>query len=250
MLNTAQPSSARANNKILELASGKFFRWTALLLLTASYLAVLVVLFPASSDNAELIDDLRSRRTSIVQVDTNGSEVFVEWSTGILSRKKQTYQFAYGNPGSAGAFERFKQATEQDIAGSGTIVQFQPFDPSHGFGGLKLLVSIAYPSLLGWSPLGIGALVTGLLAIGHILLGIRNNPQKNLAWLWICMLTGFGFFAYLWVEPRPLLAFSAKRRESGPARSPSTLGVLVHTALTMAVLAALGIAFIQTIHAI
>ncbi|MFD5435127.1 hypothetical protein ACFWJ4_23635 [Kitasatospora sp. NPDC127067] len=249
-MDSARLGSNRFNGRISDLMSRNATKWAALLMLIASYLAVLVVVFPASSDNDELVDDLRSRRASVVNLDTNGSEVFVEWSTGILSRKKETYKFTYGNPGPAGAIDAFERAIEQEVSSSGATVQFQAFDPSHGFGGLKLLISVAYPSLLGWSPLGVGAYLIGLLTIGHILLGVRRSTQRYWAWFWICLLTGFGFFAYLWAEPRPLLAISAKRRKSGPDRSPGVLGVLGYTAFTMAFLAVLGIAFVQTIHAI
>ncbi|MFJ9447904.1 hypothetical protein ACIRRH_39670 [Kitasatospora sp. NPDC101235] len=219
---------------MLDRVLSKPTRWAGLLILVASYLAVLVVIFPAGSSHAELVADLRSHRASVVQVDTDGAQVFAQWTTGVFVHKAETYQFPYRNPGSAGAINAFEQVVEQQVAGSGAIVRFHPFDPSYGFGGLSLLVAVLYPSILGWSPLGVGAYVTGLLIVGYILFANRNKGDQGAAWLWICLLTGFGFFAHLWAEPSPLLAFSAKRRREGRGRPMGVPGALGATAVAFA----------------
>ncbi|PYC69154.1 hypothetical protein C7C46_28310 [Streptomyces tateyamensis] len=236
---------------MLDRIFGAPTRWVGLLVLVGSYLAVLALVFPVRSSQAELVADLRSHRTSVVQVDTDGSRVFVQWTTAVFVHKTETYQVRYGDPGLAGPIDEFERVVEQQVAGSGTTVRFQPFDPAYGFGGLSLLVSVLYPRILGWSPLGVGACATGLLIIGHLLLDDRKPATVRGTWLGICLLTGFGFFAYLWAEPSLLPARSAKRRGESPGRGrPSGVsGALGATAVTVALLVAGGIAFVQLVHA-
>ena len=239
---------AAASMRWADRLTAKPVRWVGLLILLASYLAVLVNLFPMNSGNSELVSDLRSRHASVVLVDTDGSEVFVQWSTGPLSHKAETYRFDYGNPGSAGAVPAFEQSIEKDVAGSGATVRFEAFDPSFGFGGISLLAFALYPRVLGWSALAVGSYAVGILILGSLLLSNRRRVERPSAWFWICVLTGFGFFAWLWVEPSPLLTFSAKRRRS---RRSSALGILAPlgaTGIAAALLVVIGIAFVWTIH--
>ncbi|MDH6117297.1 hypothetical protein [Kitasatospora sp. GAS204B] len=236
--------------RFIDRMFAKPVRWAALLVLVAGYLAVLVSLFPVHSENSMLVDDLRSHRTSVVRLDTDGSQVFAEWSTGVLDHKAETYRFAYGNPGSAGAIDAFEQVINQATVGSGATVRFQTFDASHGFGGLSVFVSVLYPSVLGWSLLSVGAYATGLLIISHILLGAGRRRDAGAGWLWICLLTGFGFFSYLWLEPSPLLAFAMRRPKPARTRPLGVLGALGATTVAAAFLAALGLVFIHLIDSV
>ncbi|GAA1959233.1 hypothetical protein [Kitasatospora viridis] len=226
-------------------------RWTALLILLAGYLAVLGTVFPVRTSHADLVADLRSHRASVVRVDTDGAQVFAQWTTtGAFVQKAETYRFPYDRPGPSGAIGEFEQVVARQLAGSGAVVRFQPFDPSYGFGGLSLLVAVLYPSVLGWSPLGVGTYLVGLVIVAHLVLGDdRRRTGGAGTWLWICLLTGFGFFAYLWVEPSPLLAFPARRRRAGRVRPPGVPGALGATAAAFALLAAGGIAYVRAVQA-
>lgn len=61
--------------------------------LVIAFLRAMADLTPANASHQEPLNNLRSGRTSTVQVDTNRTDVYALWSTGFLLRKQEAYRF-------------------------------------------------------------------------------------------------------------------------------------------------------------
>ncbi|WP_101382635.1 hypothetical protein [Kitasatospora sp. GP30] len=61
--------------------------------LVIAFLRAMADLAPANASHQEPLNNLRSGRTSTVQVDTNRTDVYALWSTGFLLRKQEAYRF-------------------------------------------------------------------------------------------------------------------------------------------------------------
>jgi hypothetical protein len=188
--------------------------------LVVSFLAFALQMFPVPSGIGQLSEDVRAGRTSAVRIDSDGQTVWARWSAGPLTERRLTYG---GDPA----------AFESEVGRRAGTLRFEVEDAAGGMGGLGLLLLSAYPLALGSLWLRILACGIGLAVVLRCLTEPRHRVATGPAWLLICLLTGFGFFAYLWSEPESLL----RHRPSGPGGS---LRALLATAAAALLLAAGG----------
>lgn len=219
-------------------------RAAALAVLVLSFLVLVLQALPIGGSTDDLVRDVRAGRTSTVYLDAFNGDVVAEWQVLPLVYVRHTYVSAL--PGSEQGVAAF-QALVRDRLGPGHTVRFRSFDDSAGPGGLSLFAFALYPLWiqviwLRWAVLALGA---ALLLV--MLAGGTRRGTSGVAWLWTSVLTGFGFFAWLWMEPTPLLL---RRRPVPAAATPvraramwgasalaayvlAVLGALVHAAATV-----------------
>jgi hypothetical protein len=202
-------SRARAAAPARAARAWLFARPLMLAVLVVSFLAFVLQLFPLPSGTAQLAQDVRAGRTSVVRFGSDGQDVWARWSAGPLTERSLKYA---GDPT---AFE----AQVQRQAGTATgTVRFEAEDAAGGMGGLGLLILAAYPLALHSLLLRILVYAIGLAVVIRCLTAARHRVKTGPAWLLISVLTGFGFFAYLWSEPEPIL-HRRPARPGGPLRA-------------------------------
>ncbi|WP_329310993.1 hypothetical protein [Streptomyces sp. NBC_01262] len=160
--------------------------------LVVSFLAFVLQMFPLPSGLGQLSQDVRAGRASVVRYDSDGQDTWVRWSAGPLTERSLTYA---GDPA----------AFESQLRRQAGTVRFEAEDAAYGMGGLGLLILPAYPLALRSPLLRILVCAIGLTVVLRCLTAAGHRVSSGPAWLLICTLTGFGFFAYLWAEPEPLL---------------------------------------------
>ncbi|MBD0734169.1 hypothetical protein [Streptomyces sp. CBMA29] len=178
-------------------------RWALLAVLVLSFATVLLRIVPGGGSTAALARDIEAGRTHSVRVDDQGSDgITVRWSAGPLTERQYTYRPANPFPGGrAGVVGEFTADIRRQAGPAADGLAVRSFDSSYGAGGLTLLVPTAYVLLTPWAWLRVAALLAGLLVVLRTLAVTRHRRASGPAWLLACVVTGAGFFGYLWAEP-------------------------------------------------
>ncbi|WP_055490710.1 hypothetical protein [Streptomyces sp. TP-A0356] len=189
-------------------------RWVLLLVLLLSFVTTLLRVVPASGSTRSLVADIKAGRTHTVQMDAADSEVTVRWSTGLLDDHSYVYKPTGFVLGPEDAVHDFTTTVTRATGPSAEHVRFSDFDAAYGAGGLTLLVPIAYALLTPWPWLRFLAILTGGLVLARMLTARRHRLASGPVWMLAALLTGTGFFGYLWAEPGTWAssAVSAPRR--------------------------------------
>jgi hypothetical protein len=193
-------SRARAAAPARAARAWLFARPLMLAVLVVSFLAFVLQLFPLPSGTAQLAQDVRAGRTSVVRFGSDGQDVWARWSAGPLTERSLKYA---GDPT---AFE----AQVQRQAGTATV-RFEAEDAAGGMGGLGLLILAAYPLALHSLLLRILVYAIGLAVVIRCLTAARQRVTTGPAWLLISSTAG---------QPARV-ALSARSRRRPPPRCSS-----------------------------
>ncbi|KPI04474.1 hypothetical protein OK074_4608 [Actinobacteria bacterium OK074] len=183
----------------------KITRFVMLFGLVWTFTAFILQMFPFSSSIDQLAADVRAGKVAVVYYDTDGQEVWVQWSSNLVVNRAATYQLAGDAPVSGDAVDSFEAEVGRRTGVTPSHVGFEQRDAADGMGGLGLLIPASYPFILDTLWLRVLAGVIGVAIIVRCLTGARHRLASGPAWLLCCVLTGFGFFAYLWAEPQSLV---------------------------------------------
>jgi hypothetical protein len=191
-------------------------RWVLLAVLLLSFATVLLRIVPGDGSTGALVRDIKAGRTGTVHVDDGGSDgITVRWSAGPLTERQYTYTPANPFPGGrSGVIGEFTADIRQQAGRSADGLAVRSFDSSYGAGGLTLLLPAAYVLLTPWQWLRAAAVIAGLVVVVRTLALSRHRRASGPAWLLACVVTGAGFFGYLWAEPGDPAA------AGGPAGAP------------------------------
>jgi hypothetical protein len=175
-------------------------RWGLLAVLVLSFATFVLRFFPGPGSTDVLVQDIRAGRTVAVQVDSRGDDVLIRWHTGIITERE--YRVQSKEPGGTDQVARDVIADIRRQAGPrADNVTFRDYDASYGAGGLGMLWPTTYVFLTPWTWLIVAAVSIGLIVLWRALWVERHRKASGPAWALACLLTGFGFFAYLWAEP-------------------------------------------------
>ncbi|MGW0767408.1 hypothetical protein [Streptomyces sp. NPDC002676] len=175
-------------------------RWALLLVLVLSFATTLLRVVPASGSTRELVADIKAGRTHSVQMDAEGTDVTVRWSTGPLDEHSYVYRPAGFVAGTDEAARDFRATVTRAAGTSAERIRFRDFDATYGAGGLALLVPVAYVLLTPWTWLRYLAILTGAVVLARMLTARRHRLADGPAWALAGIVTGAGFLAYLWAE--------------------------------------------------
>jgi hypothetical protein len=213
-----------------------------LAVLVLSFLKTMADFVPANRSHQELLDDLRSGAASTVSVYAHDGEIQAQWSTGFLSQKQEEYQFPGGFPDQYDSVAEFEDNVRSALGPHAPAVHFVPYADS-GPRALELLVPVAYPTAVSSPWLRDATYVIGFALLGVMCIRWRRHRAGGAGlWLLLSVVTGSGFFAYLWSEPAPLLPLPG-RSPAGTVAPLTRELVIRDTVLCSAVLAVLAAAF-------
>ncbi|WTW23470.1 hypothetical protein OHU89_51435 [Streptomyces sp. NBC_00019] len=194
----------------------RVFRVLAVVVLAAGYLGLCSLLFPARAGVPELLRDAREGDVSVVQVvSSDVGEVRVFWSAGYL----QDYEFTYHYKVSPllPEAEQFAADIREQLGEQADGVTFEEGARLDALGVLDLLVPVLYWRVMPYFAWPVAVCCAVALA-GMVLRRDLRSPSAGY-WLLASLVFGFGFPAYYWSEPRPLLSRSAASRGDQPALS-------------------------------
>ncbi|MEU6098910.1 hypothetical protein [Streptomyces sp. NPDC047079] len=173
-------------------------RLVALSLLVVSYVAWLFQEFPIPSAQEDLVKALRSGNPPAVEIgyDDNGVNLF--WETAPLVYRELRVPGELGSDG--------VDAVEREIAAqAGERVEDLPFrnrQEQYEPGFLDTVLPASYPlflrsAFLRWTAVSVGlAVLTAAYALPRGYQRVKNRG----VWFSVCLVTGFGFFTFLWLE--------------------------------------------------
>ncbi|KOV63100.1 hypothetical protein [Streptomyces sp. MMG1121] len=180
----------------------KAARFIALAVLVASYVACLFQFFPIPSTQEDLLSALRSDRPPVVEIGYDDQGVNLLWEAAPLIYREVHTGVPGALPGSGDV-----AAVEKVIAAkAGMPVDDLPFrdrSAGQGPGALDVLLPATYPlflrsAVLRWAAVGVGvAVLTAAYALPRRYTRVKNRG----VWFAVCLVTGFGFFAFLLLEP-------------------------------------------------
>ncbi|GAB2928746.1 hypothetical protein [Streptomyces mayteni] len=178
-------------------------RGIGLLILVLGGLDVATQLIPRSATVEDLVADAR-REEFVVHVSTYSSppELRARWSTGFLGTREIVEPLEGLSPE-----EDFVARVESAMGDEARELVTDGRDPSTDVGGLAIVVPLAYVRLVSSAWLAWG--VVGCCVASLVAMMVRDNQGHRAPsagyWLALSLLSGVGFAAYLWSEPRPLL---------------------------------------------
>lgn len=184
------------------LLLARLARLVALALLVVSYAAWLFQEFPIPATQEDLVKALRSGNPPAVEIgyDDNGVRLF--WGTApLVYRELRTHV-----PGAIGGSQEVDAVEEEIAAQVGMPVKELPFRDRQGQyepAALSALMPASYPlflrsAVLRWTTVGVGiAVLTAAYALPRRYQRVKNRG----VWFAVCLITGFGFFTFLWLEP-------------------------------------------------
>jgi hypothetical protein len=228
--------SVRAR-RVLGYANSRPVRVVLLVELVAAFIAVLGIFSPVSSSLRALQSDVASGKTHVVEYDNYGDSVAVQWSYfGGLP-----HQFLYRPSGFVADQSTLPEMMIKEVGPklreTGQEFTFRDVDLSHDFGGIAVLVFASYPLLIQWAWLNWLTVAIGFLVLIDVLLSAPRGMRFS--WFWICLFTGFGFYAWLWRGPTTIWP-----SESGAVQTVK--GALGATVVSLLFLVALGGVLVAT----
>lgn len=148
-------------------------------------------------------------------VSSDVGEVRVFWSAGYL----QDYEFTYHYKVSPllPEAEQFAADIREQLGEQADGVTFEEGARLDALGVLDLLVPVLYWRVMPYFAWPVAVCCAVALA-GMVLRRDLRSPSAGY-WLLASLVFGFGFPAYYWSEPRPLLSRSAASRGDQPALS-------------------------------
>jgi hypothetical protein len=209
-------------------------RWGLLAVLLLSFATFVLRFFPLPGSTDLLVRDIRAGRTGTVQVDSRGDDVRVRWHTGILTERE--YRYLPKDPGGE-VMNEVIAVVKRQAGPRADHVAFQYYDASYGTGGLSVLWPTTYVFFTPWGWLIAASVLVGLVVLWRALWVERHRRASGPAWALASLVTGFGFFAYLWAEP----GGGPPAREGGPGPAPHPARAWVLTLCTVVALVASGV---------
>ncbi|MGW4288305.1 hypothetical protein ACWEIK_15360 [Streptomyces sp. NPDC004673] len=173
-------------------------RFIALSLLLVSYAAWLGQEFPVPSGRADLVRALRSDDPPRVEVGYDDDGVSLFWRAAPLVYREVRVPGESGGDG--------VDTVEREIAAQvGKEVGDLPFgsrQERYEPGFLDTVLPASYPlflrsAVLRWSSVAVGVAV---LAAAYALPRRYQRVRNRGVWFSVCLVTGFGFFTFLWLE--------------------------------------------------
>ncbi len=187
-------------------------RVICLIVLALGTLDLISQLVPRQVGVDELVADLRAGDPTIhVFTYSEPAELRVRWTAGFLA----TREIIEPLPGLSGEEARteFLLQVQEDLGQNGREMRSDDVDPLRNLQGLSFLVPLAYLRFLSSAFLTWAVLLccAGLLVTMAVREDSGHRSSSAGYWIGLCLLTGIGFLAYTWSEPRPLL-----RRRGSP----------------------------------
>ncbi|MGW6274555.1 hypothetical protein [Streptomyces sp. NPDC055060] len=193
----------RFDSAVILRIGDRVIRTLALLVLVAGFAGLCSFLFPRDTDRAEFLRDARRGEISVVDVlGSDSGRAHVSWSTGFLQDKELRFTF---DPLESAS----KQFSASVLHGKAGIredeIIFRERDTLDELGAVDLLIPVMY-----WRVMPHFALPVLICCVGILISIIFRSKQRSVHaghWLVASMVFAFGFPAYLWSEPEPLVRF-------------------------------------------
>lgn len=183
-------------------------RFVVLVTLTFAFLATFLQFNPLHGDRGILAKDVEAGDVSTVYVDDVNFQVYYSWSVGPFTRR----QGVYDAPDVTGdTTAEFESAIERQLGHKGVRLKYKKYDAFFGIEGISIVAFASYPLFLKVAWLRWLTVALGLLLLVIMLSGAFRRATNRAIWPLLAVLTGIGFFSYIWSEPRPLMKL---RRQS------------------------------------
>ncbi|MGH4029284.1 hypothetical protein ACQB60_10160 [Actinomycetota bacterium Odt1-20B] len=185
------------------------FRVLALLVLTAGFAGLCSFLLPRDVSTTEFLRDARSGDVSVVDVvGSDSGDARVSWSTGFLQDKQLSYPVDALEP----ANKQFESDMRKELGAESGQISFRDRDKLGELGSLDLLVPVMYWRVMPY--LAIPVLICCAVALIGMIFRTKHRATSVGYWLIASLVFGFGFPAYFWSEPYPLVRVRKKRAAS------------------------------------
>ncbi|MEV0528588.1 hypothetical protein AB0I66_34725 [Streptomyces sp. NPDC050439] len=172
------------------------------MVLVAGFAGLCSFLFPRATNTAEFLRDARSGQVSVVDViGSDSGRARVSWSTGFLQDKELSYPADPLQP----AVTQFSASVRGQTGAQGDGIVFRERDRLEELGVLDLLVPLMYWRVMPYFAVPVLICCAGILVTIHF--RAKRRSVNAGYWLVASMIFAFGFPAYLWSEPEPLIRF-------------------------------------------
>lgn len=183
-------------------------RGLALLVLAAGFVGLCSFLFPRDADTSEFLRDARSGEIAVVDVlGSESGRARVAWSTGFLQDKELSYPVDPLEPAS----QQFATDMQRRLGPQEGEIAYRERGKLEELGVLDLLIPVMY-----WRVMPHFALAVLICCVGICTSMIFRAQLRSISagyWLVASVVFGFGFPAYLWSEPEPLVRFRKRSAE-------------------------------------
>lgn len=191
---------------------GRLFRVVALVVLAIGFLGLCSLEIPAKAEMSNLLKAAHAGEVSKVYVRHEGyAEFRVYWSSGYLRDYEATYE--YEHPATPVNREEFAADVRKEMGGGGDFIAFKSDDRFSGIGFIDFFLPVMH-----WQFMPYFAWPVAFFCV-VALVGIVCRPDLRSEsagyWLLLSFVFGFGFPAYYWSEPRPLMQVRKDRLDRG-----------------------------------
>ncbi|WP_212908499.1 hypothetical protein [Streptomyces sp. TS71-3] len=192
--------------------AGWAFRVVALVVLAIGFLGLCSFEVPAMADMSDLVKAAHGGEVSEVYVRHEGyAEFRVFWSSGYLRDYEATYK--YEHPVAPVTQEVFVADVRNRMGGEGKFISFKNDDRFDEIGFIDFFLPVLHWRVMpyfAW-PVAFFCVVALVGIISRS--GLRSESAGY--WLLLSLVFGFGFPAYYWSEPRPLIQLRKDRVDHG-----------------------------------